>query len=75
MAARSWNKSRKPLNSPAAVRDAQSVSDSITIALDAMGGDRAPAMVVRGAELALQRHPNVHFLLFGAEDRVAPLLA
>jgi glycerol-3-phosphate acyltransferase PlsX len=51
------------------------VSDGITIALDAMGGDQAPGMVVRGAEIALQRHPEVHFLLFGAEDKVRPLLA
>jgi glycerol-3-phosphate acyltransferase PlsX len=51
------------------------VSGGITIALDAMGGDRAPGMVVKGAHIALQRHPNLHFLLFGVEDEVRPLLA
>jgi phosphate acyltransferase len=51
------------------------VSEGITIALDAMGGDQAPGMVVKGAEIALQRHPEAHFLLFGAEDEVGPLLA
>jgi phosphate acyltransferase len=51
------------------------VSDDITIALDAMGGDRAPEMVLKGAEIALQRHPNVRFLLFGVEEEVGPLLA
>jgi glycerol-3-phosphate acyltransferase PlsX len=51
------------------------VSDSITIALDAMGGDHAPGMVVKGAEIALQRHPGLRFLLFGAEDEVRPILA
>jgi len=51
------------------------VSEGITIALDAMGGDRAPSMVVKGAEIALQRHPDLHFLLFGAQDAVRPLLA
>jgi phosphate acyltransferase len=51
------------------------VSESITIALDAMGGDRAPGMVVKGAEIALQRHPDLRFLLFGDEDRVRPFLA
>jgi glycerol-3-phosphate acyltransferase PlsX len=51
------------------------VSEGITIALDAMGGDHAPGMVVKGAEIALLRHPGVHFLLFGAEDEVHPLLA
>ena len=37
------------------------VSDSVTIALDAMGGDHAPGMVVKGAEIALQRHPERAF--------------
>jgi len=40
-----------------------------------MGGDRAPGMVVKGAEIALQRHPDVHFLLFGEQDEIRPLLA
>jgi phosphate acyltransferase len=51
------------------------VSQRITIALDAMGGDQAPRIVLRGADRALQRYPSVHFLLYGAEDKVAPLLA
>ena len=49
-------------------------SDSLNIALDAMGGDRAPGMVVKGANIARQRFPNVKFLFFGDETRVAPLL-
>jgi glycerol-3-phosphate acyltransferase PlsX len=40
-----------------------------------MGGDRAPQVVVRGAELARERHPDVRFLMFGDEAKVAPLLA
>jgi glycerol-3-phosphate acyltransferase PlsX len=51
------------------------VSDGITIALDAMGGDGAPAIVLKGAEIALQRHPGVRYLLLGAEEVVRPLLA
>src|SRR5579862_3551324 len=51
------------------------MSDSITLAIDAMGGDRAPAMVLRGASIALERHPAAHFLLFGDEAQIAPLLA
>src|ERR1700720_1702752 len=50
------------------------VSDGVTIALDAMGGDRAPRMVVKGAEIALRRYPDIRFLLFGAEEKVRPLL-
>jgi phosphate acyltransferase len=51
------------------------VNDSITIAIDAMGGDRAPAMVLRGADIALERYPGARFLLFGDAARIAPLLA
>ena len=50
------------------------MSESITIALDAMGGDRAPAMVVKGADIALERHPDARFLLFGDEAQIMPLL-
>src|ERR1700722_1810276 len=58
-----------------AQRGADPVSGTITIALDAMGGDRAPEIVLRGADIALERYPGTHFLLFGAEDRISPLLA
>ena len=51
------------------------MSEPVTIALDAMGGDRAPGIVLRGAAIALQRHPDVNFLMFGAEDKIRPLLA
>src|ERR1700686_2125535 len=40
-----------------------------------MGGDHAPAVVLRGADIALTRHPAARFLLFGDEAKVAPLLA
>ncbi|MBV8779452.1 MAG: phosphate acyltransferase PlsX [Alphaproteobacteria bacterium] len=51
------------------------MSGTITIALDAMGGDRAPEVVIRGADLALERHPDAQFLVFGAQERIAPLVA
>jgi len=51
------------------------VSAGITLAVDAMGGDRAPDMVLRGAEMALQRYPDLRFMLFGAEGEIGPLLA
>jgi glycerol-3-phosphate acyltransferase PlsX len=50
------------------------VTGSLSIALDAMGGDRAPEMVVKGANIARQRFPNVRFEFFGDERRVKPLL-
>jgi len=51
------------------------VSEDITIALDAMGGARAPDMVLRGADMALQRHTDLRFMLFGEESGIRPLLA
>ena len=51
------------------------MSDRLVVALDAMGGDRAPDMVVKGASIALQRFPQVSFLLYGDEPRLKPLLA
>jgi len=46
----------------------------LTIALDAMGGDRGPAIVVAALEKALQTFPNIHFLLIGDEQRLQALL-
>jgi phosphate acyltransferase len=51
------------------------VSVDVTIALDAMGGDRAPVMVLRGAAMALQRAPQTRFLLFGDQNAIRPRLA
>jgi len=39
-----------------------------------MGGDLAPKMVVRGANIARKRHPDVKFLFYGVEDQIKPLL-
>jgi glycerol-3-phosphate acyltransferase PlsX len=47
----------------------------VRIALDAMGGDHGPSVVVPGADLALAKHPNSTFLLFGDQARIEPLLA
>lgn len=46
----------------------------LPIALDAMGGDHAPASVIRGAAQALVRHPGSKFLLFGNEIALEPYL-
>ena len=45
-----------------------------TIAVDAMGGDRAPELVIRGAALASARHPDARMYLVGDSDRIKPLL-
>jgi glycerol-3-phosphate acyltransferase PlsX len=50
-------------------------SDHFDLAIDAMGGDDAPAMVVQGIAIAAERHPSGRFLLVGDEARLTPLLA
>ncbi len=46
----------------------------ITVAVDAMGGDRAPVLVVNGTDIARARFPDVRFILYGDEGRISPLL-
>jgi glycerol-3-phosphate acyltransferase PlsX len=42
-----------------------------TIALDAMGGDHGPPVVVHGASISLHRHPSLRFILYGDEKAIA----
>ncbi|WP_160121071.1 phosphate acyltransferase PlsX [Rhodovarius lipocyclicus] len=44
------------------------------LAIDAMGGDDAPDMVLAGLELAAERHPGAKFLLIGDTEKLRPLL-
>ncbi|MBS0223758.1 MAG: phosphate acyltransferase PlsX [Proteobacteria bacterium] len=46
----------------------------VVLALDGMGGDRAPDVVVQGADIARERHPDTTFLLFGDPARLKPLV-
>ncbi|MFO1153489.1 MAG: phosphate acyltransferase PlsX [Rhodospirillales bacterium] len=50
------------------------MSEAITIAVDAMGGDRAPEIVVDGLQRYRPPNTDVRFLLFGREQEVGPLL-
>jgi glycerol-3-phosphate acyltransferase PlsX len=50
------------------------MAQKVRIALDAMGGDVGPAVVVPGAEVSLERHPDTEFIFFGNQAEVAPLL-
>ncbi len=45
-----------------------------SLAVDAMGGDGAPDIVVEGIAIAAERHPSARFLLLGDEPRLRPLL-
>ncbi|MEA5076856.1 MAG: phosphate acyltransferase PlsX [Coriobacteriia bacterium] len=44
---------------------------SATVAVDLMGGDRAPDVVVAGVDAALAADPGLHVLLVGPEDALA----
>ena len=46
------------------------MAPSVTIALDAMGGDHGPGVVVPGAAIASVRHPETRFLLVGNAARI-----
>ncbi len=46
----------------------------LVLSLDAMGGDHAPEIVVKGAALARANLPKASFLLFGDEKRLKPLV-
>ncbi|MFQ6159345.1 phosphate acyltransferase PlsX [Sinorhizobium meliloti] len=47
----------------------------VRISLDVMGGDYGPEVVIPGAARALERHPDIKFVLFGQEARCVELLA
>jgi glycerol-3-phosphate acyltransferase PlsX len=47
----------------------------VTIALDAMGGDHGPSVVISAAALALVRHPDMRFIVVGDEAKIGPELA
>ncbi len=46
------------------------MSDSINIALDAMGGDNAPEEIIKGAVSALETSPEIKLFLCGREDDI-----
>jgi len=39
---------------------------SLPIAIDAMGGDKAPEAVIQGARLVLDEYPATRFIFMGA---------
>ena len=46
----------------------------LTIALDAMGGDHAPGIVVKGADLARRRFPDIKFHMFGDKEQLYAMM-
>ncbi|MGO9741154.1 MAG: phosphate acyltransferase PlsX [Roseiarcus sp.] len=51
------------------------MKSEVRIALDAMGGDHGPSVVVPAAAIALERRPDIRFLLFGRSEEIEPILA
>jgi len=51
------------------------MTEKLVIALDAMGGDAAPGMVVGGAALACRHLPHVRYMMFGDSALLEPLVA
>ena len=50
------------------------MTQPVRIALDAMGGDHGPSVVVPGAAIALERRPDLAFVFAGDEKLLRPLL-
>jgi phosphate acyltransferase len=50
------------------------IIEPVRIAIDAMGGDHGPEVIIPGALRALERHSDMRFLFFGDEKRIRPVL-
>ncbi len=50
------------------------MTKKITLALDCMGGDRAPQIVIEGADRIAETNLRVHFLLFGDSKKITKIL-
>ena len=48
--------------------------DKARIALDAMGGDHGPSVVLPGADISLTRHPDIEFRLYGDRAVIEPMV-
>ena len=46
----------------------------LRLALDAMGGDDAPACVIQGADIARGENPHFDMVFYGDRSRIEPLL-
>jgi len=51
------------------------MSEVVTIAVDAMGGDSGPAVTVPAALAVLREHPDLNLVLVGQRDAIDPLLS
>ena len=47
----------------------------VTVAIDAMGGDRGPAVVIAGMARSAEKNPDIRFLVFGDRGQIEPLVS
>ncbi|MCW9082524.1 MAG: phosphate acyltransferase, partial [Colwellia sp.] len=50
-------------------------SNSLTLALDVMGGDKGPLVTIPSAIMAVNHLPNLHLILCGDENIITTELA
>ncbi len=50
------------------------MADALKLAIDAMGGDEGPSVMIAGAALALQRMPELHLSIVGDTPKVEAVL-
>lgn len=63
-----------PLPGTTATADLAKDRQRLVISVDAMGGDRGPAVVVAGVAAVCAANPDLHILLHGDQAVLAPLL-
>src|SRR5580704_10776969 len=55
-------------------RSDEGMAGDVRIGLDAMGGDHGPTIVLAAAAIALERRPDIKFLLYGDKSVIAPIV-
>lgn len=50
------------------------MTNNVRIAIDCMGGDEAPKIIIDGANLAYKQNKNIEFIFFGNSEIVSPYL-
>lgn len=49
-------------------------TNNLVISIDAMGGDNSPRVVIEGLAIAARKNPDVRFLVFGDQEKIAKTL-
>ena len=50
------------------------MSNSIKIAIDAMGSDKGPEAIISGAALSKERNPSLEYIFFGDQKLISKLV-